>query len=144
MSTVRFGTTSSSSCWVHRAAARAPRCGCWPARSRLAAPDQQKIIHLKGSYLPVNAEVANDPEVQAVWENDAAGQWLATAFGQLADIDPEFPGPMFGPFTEHRDIINASLEELLLSGADPATVLAEAEAEAEVTEALEAYLDANF
>ncbi len=49
---------------------------------------------------------------------------------------------MIGPFTEERDIINESLEKLLLSGGDPATVLADAEAA--VTEALEAYLDANF
>ena len=120
----------------------AERAAAWEFVKYINEAAQQKIIHLKGSYLPVNAEVANDPEVQAVWENDAAGQWLATAFGQLADIDPDFPGPIVGPFTEHRDIINASLEQLLLSGADPATVLADAEAD--VTEALEAYLDANF
>jgi sn-glycerol 3-phosphate transport system substrate-binding protein len=120
----------------------AERAAAWEFVKYINEAAQQKIIHLKGSYLPVNAEVAADPEVQAVWENDAAGQWLATAFGQLADIDPDFPGPIVGPFTEHRDIINASLEQLLLSGADPATVLADAEAD--VTAALEAYLDANF
>lgn len=123
-------------------ASDAERAAAWEFVKYINEPDQQKIIHLKGSYLPVNAEVAADPEVQAVWENDAAGQWLATAFAQLADIDPDFPGPIVGPFTEQRDIINASLEQLLLSGADPATVLADAEAD--VTEALQAYLDANF
>jgi sn-glycerol 3-phosphate transport system substrate-binding protein len=120
----------------------AERAAAWEFVKYINEAAQQKIIHLKGSYLPVNSEVAADPEVQAVWENDSAGQWLATAFAQLADIDPDFPGPLVGPFTEHRDIINASLEELLLSGADPAAVLDNAEAE--VTEALAAYLDANF
>ena len=60
----------------------------------------------------------------------------------LDNIDPDFPGPVIGPFTEERDIINESLERLLLSGESPETVLADAEAE--LTEALEAYLDANF
>ncbi|MCP4227477.1 MAG: hypothetical protein GY773_29380 [Actinomycetia bacterium] len=104
--------------------------------------EQQKIVHLKGSYLPTNAEVLNDPEVQSVWATDAAGQWLATAYSQLANIDPEFPGPAVGPFTEQRDIFNASLEELLLGGGDPATVLADAEAQ--LTDALTDYADANF
>lgn len=120
----------------------AERAAAWEFVKYVNEAAQQKVIHLKGSYLPVNADVASDPEVQAVWENDAAGQWLATAFAQLADIDPDFPGPIVGPFTEHRDIINDSLERLILSGDDSATVLADAEAA--LTEALDAYLDANF
>lgn len=120
----------------------AERAAAWEFMKYVNEAAQQKIIHLKGSYLPVNAEVAADPEVQAVWENDAAGQWLATAFGQLDDIDPDFPGPVIGPFTEHRDIMNESLERLLLSGEDAATVLADAETE--VTDALADYVDANF
>lgn len=120
----------------------ATRAAAWEFMKYVNEAAQQKLVHLKGSYLPVNDEVANDPEVQAVWENDAAGQWLATAFAQLADIDPDFPGPVIGPFTEQREIMNDSLERLLLSGEDPETVLADAEAE--ITEALEAYVDANF
>lgn len=120
----------------------AAQAAAWEFVKYINETDQQKIIHLKGSYLPINPGVVNDPEVQAVWENDAAGQWLAIAYGQLANIDPEFLGPAVGPFTEQREIFNGALEDLLLSGGDPAGVLDDAEAE--FNDALADYADANF
>ncbi len=120
----------------------AEQAAAWEFMKYVNGVEQQKIIHLKGSYLPINAGVVNDPEVRSVWETDAAGRWLATAYAQLEAIDPDFPGPILGPFTEQRDIINTALEDMILGGADPATVLATAEAE--LNEALADYVDANF
>jgi sn-glycerol 3-phosphate transport system substrate-binding protein len=120
----------------------AEQAAAWEFMKFVNELDQQKTIHLKGSYLPISPEVLNDPEIQLVWETDPAGQWLATAHAQFAAIDPDAPGPSVGPFSEQRIIFNNSLEELLLGGADPATVLNDAE-EA-LTEALQAYADANF
>ena len=120
----------------------AEKAAAWEFMKYLSGAEQQKIIHLKGSYLPINPAVADDPEVRAVWESDAAGQWLAIAYGQLEAIDPDFPGPAIGPFTEQREIMNTAIEDMLLGGSAPADVLAEAE-EA-LTEALGDYADANF
>jgi len=120
----------------------AEQSAAWEFMKFVSEVEQQKVVHLKGSYLPINPAVRDDPEVQAVWQSDAAGQWLATSYGQLADIDPNFPGPVIGPFTEQRDAFNQSLERLLLGGDDPADVLAETEAA--VNEALEDYADADF
>ncbi len=120
----------------------AEKAAAWEFMKFFDSLDSQKTIHLKGSYLPITPEVLNDPEVQAVWANDAAGQWLATAHSQFANIDPDFSGPAVGPFTEQRDIMNKSLEELLLNDRDPAEVLDEAAQK--VTQALAAYADANF
>ena len=120
----------------------AEQAAAWEFMKFVGEHEQQKTIHLKGSYLPISPEVLNDPEVQLVWETDPAGQWLAIAHAQFAEIDPGDPGPSVGPFSEQRIIFNNSLEELLLSGVDPATVLEKAE-EA-LTEALQAYADANF
>jgi len=120
----------------------AEKAAAWEFMKYISGVDQQKTIHLKGSYLPTNAAVLNDAEVQAVWQNDAAGQWLATAYAQLAVINPEFPGPAIGPFTEQRQILNRSLEELILGGGDPATILADAAADLDA--ALADYADANF
>ncbi len=120
----------------------AEKAAAWEFMKYISGVDQQKIIHLKGSYLPTNAAVLNDAEVQAVWQNDAAGQWLATAYAQLGRIDTDFPGPAIGPFTEQREIFSGSLEELLLGGGDPAAILAEASAD--LNEALSDYADANF
>ena len=120
----------------------AERAAAWEFLKFVGELEQQKIVHLKGSYLPIREDVLRDPDVAAVWASDAAGQWLATAHAQLADIDPDFPGPAIGPFEEQRAIFDRSLEELLLGDADPADVLAEAEAA--LTEALADYADANF
>ncbi len=114
----------------------------WEFMKFLNEFEQQKVVHLKASYLPINDEVLNDPEVQRVWETDAAGQWLATAHAQLSAIDPDNPGPAVGPFSEQRGIFNRSLEELMLEGRDPADILADAEDD--VNEALQDYVDANF
>ena len=120
----------------------AEQAAAWEFMKFLNNTESQKTIHLKGSYLPIIEEVLNDPDVQSVWANDAAGQWLATAHAQLTAIDPDFAGPVIGPFTEQRQIIQDSLEAMLLGGEDPAAVLAEAEQL--VTEALEQYADQNF
>ena len=120
----------------------AEQAAAWEFMKFVNEFEQQKVVHLKASYLPINEDVLNDPEVQSVWQTDAAGQWLATAHAQLSAIDPENPGPAIGPFSEQRGIFNRSLEELMLEGRDPADILADAEAD--LNEALEDYVDANF
>lgn len=120
----------------------AEQAAAWEFMKFLNNTESQKTIHLKGSYLPIIEAVLNDPDVQSAWANDAAGQWLATAHAQLAAIDPDFAGPVIGPFTEQRKIIGDSLEAVLLGGEDPASVLAEAEEL--ITEALQSYADQNF
>ncbi|MEM7141337.1 MAG: extracellular solute-binding protein [Actinomycetota bacterium] len=120
----------------------AEQAAAWEFIKFVNQVDQQKVIHLRGSYLPVSDEVASDPQVQQVWANDAAGMWLETSYEQVQGIDPDFPGPAVGPFSEQREIFQQSLEELFLAGGDPETVLQAAEDA--FNEALEAYTDANF
>ncbi len=120
----------------------AEQAAAWEFMKYVNGVEQQKIVHLKGSYLPVSDEVANDTQVQQVWANDRAGAWLQTSYEQLLAIDPAFPGPAVGPFSEQRDIMNRSLDELILADRDPEEVLREAEAE--LNDALQAYNDANF
>ena len=61
---------------------------------------------------------------------------------QQNGIDPEFPGPLVGPYTEMRTAVRQAVEEMLLNDAEPEDVLAEAEAE--ITEAIERYQEENF
>ncbi|MGI9603183.1 MAG: extracellular solute-binding protein [Acidimicrobiales bacterium] len=133
---------SGGAVYMTNSGSEAEMAAAWEFMKFMSLVESQKTIHLKGSYLPISPEVLNDPEVQLVWENDAAGRWLATAHGQFEAIDPAFSGPAVGPFTEQRDIMNTSLEELLLAGGIPTEVLQGASDE--LTEALEAYADANF
>ena len=133
---------SGGAYYMSNGGSEAERAAAWEFMKFIGQVEQQKIVHLKGSYLPVNPDVLGDPEVQAVWSTDAAGSWLATGHAQLAAIDGSFPGPAIGPFSEQRDIFDDSLEELLLGDGEPAEVLAEAEAS--LTAALVDYADANF
>jgi ABC-type glycerol-3-phosphate transport system substrate-binding protein len=93
--------------------------------------------HLNGGYLPVVKAVADEPEVQAFWEDDLAGVLLLPAVEQLADADPDQPGPLIGPYPDESDQIEAAMEGILLDGQDIPSTLAEAQAN--VTESLERY-----
>jgi sn-glycerol 3-phosphate transport system substrate-binding protein len=109
----------------------------------LNQPEQQATISLVGGSDPINTEVADLPQVQETWETTLSGGWLALSYEQMVNgIDPEFPGPLVGPYTEMRAAIAAMLEDVMLNGADPQEALTSAEAE--VTAALETYQEQNF
>ena len=133
---------SGGAVYMTLSGSEAEQAAAWEFMKFVNELEQQKLVHLKGSYLPISDEVLGDPEVQQVWETDAAGQWLATAYAQTAAVDPESPGPAVGPFSEQRGAFNDALEELMLEGLDPQTVIDNAEAT--INEALDAYADANF
>ncbi len=63
---------------------------------------QQVRWTLEGSYLPVSQAAAEDETLLAEFESTRRGQWLATAASSLEFLDPEFPGPVFGPYNEFR------------------------------------------
>ena len=86
--------------------------------------------------------MAEDPDVVFAWEENAAGQWLKVAVDQFNELDPDFPGPQIGPYTETRQALKEMLEAVILTGAEPQAAIDAAEAE--VNEALEAYEEANF
>lgn len=115
----------------------------WAFSQYLNQPEQQAILSLQGGSDPINLETAELPEVQETWETTLSGSWLQTSFEQMVDgIDPAFPGPLVGPYTEMRAALAVMLEQVMLEGGDPATALAEAEAE--VTAALERYEEQSF
>jgi len=118
------------------------QAGAWEFLKFINELGSQKLMHLKGSYLPARQAVAEDPDVVFAWEENAAGQWLKVAVDQFNELDPDFPGPQIGPYTETRQALQEMLEAVLLTGAEPAAAIDAAEAE--VNEALQAYEDANF
>ena len=62
-------------------------------------PESQALWHTQGSYLPAREDVADDPEIQRFWAEERDGLWLNRAFGLAQDLDPDFPGPLIGPYT---------------------------------------------
>jgi sn-glycerol 3-phosphate transport system substrate-binding protein len=114
----------------------------WDFMSYLNTVESQVTNNLVGSYLPSLTTAPDDPQITETWDTTLSGQWLALSYEQLVAVDPAFPGPTMGPYTDERDILKEGLEALLLEGASPEDV--QADMQERVTEALELYEDQNF
>jgi ABC-type glycerol-3-phosphate transport system substrate-binding protein len=100
-------------------------------------PEIAKVWHLSGGYLPIVKAVEEDPEVQAFWRDDLAGTLVHTAVDQLADADPDHPGPLIGPYVDEALAIENALDAVLFDNQDVTESLARAQDE--VTQSLERY-----
>jgi sn-glycerol 3-phosphate transport system substrate-binding protein len=80
-------------------------------------PETQVRWHIEGSYMPFSKAAADDPEVRASWQDGLAGEWLGIAYRQFLDgVDPDFPGPLIGPYDQVRNSWEQGLAELVLQG----------------------------
>ena len=77
---------------------------------------QQVKWTTQGSYLPVFSGAEEDPELQAYFNDTRPGQWLSEALESLKQVDPDFPGPVIGPYKEFRTSLRAALENTLIGG----------------------------
>ena len=78
---------------------------------------QQVQWTLEGSYLPISTAARQDPAIQEEFASTRRGQWLAIASDGLDMLDPDFPGPVVGPYNNFRDIFRRALEQVTLQGA---------------------------
>ncbi len=78
---------------------------------------------LEGSYLPVSEAARNDPALQKDFSESRRGQWLAIASSSLDELDPEFPGPVFGPYNQFRAAVRSSFEKITLGQEDVAATI---------------------
>jgi sn-glycerol 3-phosphate transport system substrate-binding protein len=120
----------------------AQQAGAWDFLEFLNTVPSQVTNNLTGSYLPSRVSSAEDPQLQETWETTLSGGFLAQSYEQLLEVDPDFPGPVIGPYTDMREIIRAGLEALVLEGATPEDVAADIQAQ--VTEALATYEEQSF
>lgn len=119
------------------------QAAAWDYMKWVNSVDMQVVNNLVGGNDPVLLSVADVPEVQRTWEDTLSGQWLAISFEQQQNgIDPEFPGPLVGPYTEMRTAVRQAVEDMLLNDAAPEDVLARAEEE--ITQAIQDYQEENF
>ncbi len=107
------------------------------------SPETQITWNVEGSYIPFSTTAAQSPEVQQFWQNDLAGRWLALSYQQLSQgVDPDWPGPLIGPYDDVRRAIENGLNELTLEGRSPQDVVTRS-ADAS-TAAIERYNEGNF
>lgn len=95
-----------------------------------------------GGYLPILGSVKEDPTLKADWETSRRGKWLATAYGGISTLDPEFPGALIGPYDQFRDEFRKAIEGVGLNGAPVESSLAVANDT--ITKKLRDYKANNF
>ena len=97
---------------------------------------------IDGSNLVAWESVNDEPEVETFFETGLAGTSMAIVSQALADLDPEFTGPVIGPYDKVRLALTTALEDTMLGGADPDAAVTKADAE--IDRLIKAYDDANF
>ena len=115
----------------------------WEFMKFLNGEEAQVQLNLGGSYLPFLRAAVDDPRIEQEWSSTLSGRWLATANQMLVDgIDPAFPGPLIGPYTEARLAIREGLEALAVGGRTPQESLQLMQDELDA--AFEQYRDEGF
>ena len=119
------------------------QAAAWDFTKWWNSPETQITWNVEGSYIPFSTTAAQSPEVQQFWQNDLAGRWLALAYQQLSQgVDPDWPGPLIGPYDDVRRAIENGLNELTLEGKSAQDVVTQAADAA--TAAIERYNEGNF
>jgi sn-glycerol 3-phosphate transport system substrate-binding protein len=85
--------------------------------------EQQVTWAVEGSSFPVRTSATESPELQAYWTDTQPGRWMAEAYKGFTTLDPEFPGPVIGPYREFRLEVKNGLEAIVLEGAEPADAM---------------------
>lgn len=128
---------SSGGFYVVNQVAPEVQSAAWDFISWMLQEEQAVEWLTSGSYMPVQASVVDDPDVIAYYRDDPAGRMIGVAAAQLGQIDPAAPGPLIGPYVPFTQVVDDSLQSLLLGG-DPVDVVIE-QADAQIQAALDEY-----
>lgn len=96
----------------------------------------------EGSFLPYRASAATSPAAEEFYAGSLAGGWLEIANRQLAEVDPDFLGPLIGPYEETRNALSDALTSVVTQGTAPQDALDQAQQR--IDEALESYAAGGF
>jgi sn-glycerol 3-phosphate transport system substrate-binding protein len=118
------------------------QAGAWDFMKFMNGDHAQTTMLTEGSFLPYRTAAADSPEAQAFFAGSLAGGWLKTANDQVQTIDPQFPGPLIGPYYETRVALKDALSNLLLKDASPEDAIAGAQRD--IDHALDQYAQGGF
>jgi sn-glycerol 3-phosphate transport system substrate-binding protein len=113
------------------------QAAAWRFLEFMLQPENAREWHVTGGYLPTVKAVQDEPATEQFWQDDVAGVLQQPAIDQLADADPDVPGPLIGPFSDEKAELEGAMEAILLDGADVDATLATAEEN--LTESLQRY-----
>jgi sn-glycerol 3-phosphate transport system substrate-binding protein len=118
------------------------QAAAWDFVKYVNEPEQQALWHTQGSYLPAREDVAEDPAIQEFWEQPRPGGWLREAYDLALSLDPDFPGPLIGPYRDVRNAVGNALDRMMFDGVSPDRVIADADDE--INAAIQRYNEVNF
>jgi sn-glycerol 3-phosphate transport system substrate-binding protein len=95
----------------------------WDFMKFFNSTEQQVTWAMEGSYFPVRRSAAEDPDLQAYWNDTQPGRWMAQAYKGFTTLDPDFPGPVIGPYREFRLQVRNGIEAIIFGGEDPAAAM---------------------
>ena len=105
------------------------QAGAWDFMRFMNSAEAQARMLVGGSYIPWLEAADDDPRAVSYYagEGGVAGRWLRLTHDLVEQIDPDFPGPLIGPYDEFRDAVRKAQDELVFGGATPAEALAQAQ-----------------
>ena len=119
------------------------QAAAWDFLTWFNEPAQQARWSAEGSYLPYNTGALDEPVLEEAWTTTKAGQWLSLAYEELSTgVDPDFPGPLLGPYEQFRAAEREAVDSLVFADGDPAALAQEVQDR--TTEAIEQYNQENF
>ena len=119
------------------------QAAAWDFMKFFNSLDSQVTWNIQASYLPYLNAAVQDPRVKTDWTTTLSGRWLAIAYGELTNgVDPNFPGPLMGPYEQFRNAIRDSIDAMVFKGTSPGDAISAAAAT--TTAALEQYNRENF
>jgi len=119
------------------------QAAAWDFMKFFNSLESQVTWNIDGGYLPYRTTATKDPRVVADWTDTLSGRWLAIAYDELLNgVDPNFPGPLMGPYDRFRAAIRGSIESMVFNGESPESVLTQAAED--TTKALQDYAAGGF
>jgi sn-glycerol 3-phosphate transport system substrate-binding protein len=97
----------------------------WDFMKYFNQTEQQVTWAVEGSSFPVRQSATESPELQAYWTDTQSGQWMAEAYKGFTTLDPEFPGPVIGPYREFRLEVKNGIESMVLGDASAQDAMAQ-------------------
>jgi sn-glycerol 3-phosphate transport system substrate-binding protein len=119
------------------------QAAAWDFIKFFNSTESQVQWNIEGSYLPYRMSAVESPQLKERWTTTLSGRWLAIAYDELINgIDPDFPGPLIGPYDQFRQALREAVDELIFKGTSPKQALDQAQGK--VTAAIEQYNEENF
>jgi len=118
------------------------QAAAWDFLTFLNGEDAQTLLLTGGSNLPYLRAAGQNETAKTFFSSSMSGKWLALANQEVQDIDPSFPGPLIGPYTETRQALREAMDDLIFKGLPVDESLQGAQTK--IDAALQQYQDEGF